>query len=77
MIDSIISSEEEYAHIYMLNSENLSYALPNVIIMHPGPTNKGIEISHNVAEKNSIILLQVKMGVAVRKAILQYLLYNN
>ncbi|GAT76262.1 aspartate carbamoyltransferase catalytic subunit [Ehrlichia ruminantium] len=74
MTNFTISSEEEYAYLYMLNSENLSYARSDVIVMHPGPTNKGVEISHYVAEKKSIILLQVKMGVAVRKAILEYLL---
>ncbi|QGR02499.1 aspartate carbamoyltransferase catalytic subunit [Ehrlichia ruminantium] len=76
MTNFIISSKEEYAHTYMLNSNNLSYTRPDVIIMHPGPANKGTEISHHVAEKHSIILLQVKMGVAVRKALLQYLLSN-
>ncbi|AAZ68461.1 aspartate carbamoyltransferase catalytic subunit [Ehrlichia canis] len=73
----VIPSEEEYSHLYMLNSERLSYAKKDVIIMHPGPTNKGTEISNNVAENKSVILLQVKMGVAVRKAILHYLLYGN
>ncbi|WDM84888.1 aspartate carbamoyltransferase catalytic subunit [Ehrlichia sp. JZT12] len=77
IVNCVIPSEKEYSYLYMLNSEKLSYAKSDVIIMHPGPINKGIEISNNVAEKNSIILLQVKMGVAVRKAILHYLLCNN
>nr|WP_156965579.1 aspartate carbamoyltransferase catalytic subunit [Candidatus Neoehrlichia lotoris] len=71
---STISSFKEYAHLYSLNEEKLMYTKPNSIIMHPGPINKGIEISHHVAEQHSVILLQVKMGVAVRKAILHYLL---
>ena len=78
IINCVIPSETEYSHLYMLNHEKLlSCIKKDVIIMHPGPTNKGIEISNNVAEKNSVILLQVKMGVAVRKALLHYLLCNN
>ncbi|ABD45390.1 aspartate carbamoyltransferase [Ehrlichia chaffeensis str. Heartland] len=76
IINCVIPSEQEYSHLYMLNHEKLLHAKKDVIVMHPGPTNKGIEISNNVAEKNSVILLQVKMGVAARKAILHYLLYN-
>ena len=77
IVNYVIPSEAEYSYLYMLDSEKLSYAKSNVIIMHPGPINRGIEISNNVAEKNSIILLQVKMGVAVRKAILHYLLVHS
>ncbi|QXK91917.1 aspartate carbamoyltransferase catalytic subunit [Neoehrlichia mikurensis] len=74
MIDNIVPSLKDYSHLYLLNKEKLAYTKPNVIIMHPGPANKGVEISNNVADKHSVILLQVKMGVAVRKAILHYLL---
>ncbi|MDB1135747.1 aspartate carbamoyltransferase catalytic subunit [Candidatus Anaplasma sp. TIGMIC] len=67
-------SASEYARHYMLNKSRLSVARENVIVMHPGPINRGIEISSEVADKSSSILLQVKMGVAVRKAILHYML---
>ena len=68
-------SLKEYSKYYMLDENRLS-ALnnKNVIIMHPGPINRGVEISSKVADEHSAILLQVKMGIAVRKAILHYML---
>ncbi|WP_249549198.1 aspartate carbamoyltransferase catalytic subunit [Anaplasma phagocytophilum] len=67
-------STNEYSGHYMLDKAKLSLAKDDVIIMHPGPINRGIEISDEVADESSSILLQVKMGVAVRKAILHYML---
>ncbi|QLL66672.1 aspartate carbamoyltransferase catalytic subunit [Anaplasma phagocytophilum str. Norway variant1] len=67
-------SANEYSRHYMLDKAKLSIAKDDVIIMHPGPMNRGIEISDEVADASSSILLQVKMGVAVRKAILHYML---
>ncbi|MBV0899179.1 MAG: aspartate carbamoyltransferase catalytic subunit [Wolbachia endosymbiont of Fragariocoptes setiger] len=64
-------SEKEYFHFYGLNSEKLLYAKPDVIVMHPGPVNRGVEIGNDVSE--NVILQQVKFGVAIRKAIFNIL----
>lgn len=64
----------EYSKFYCLTPERVSLAKENVIIMHPGPINRGIEISHEVADgPYSVILEQVTNGLAVRMAVL-YLL---
>ncbi|MBW1989335.1 MAG: aspartate carbamoyltransferase catalytic subunit [Deltaproteobacteria bacterium] len=71
---SLIPSEREYARVYGLNPERAALAAPDVLIMHPGPINRGVEISPEVADgPYSIILDQVTNGVAVRMALL-YLL---
>ncbi|WP_265037492.1 aspartate carbamoyltransferase catalytic subunit [Wolbachia endosymbiont (group A) of Anomoia purmunda] len=64
------SSEKEYFHLYGLDSQKLSYAKPDAIVMHPGPINRGIEISSDVAD--CVILQQVEFGLAIRKAVLHY-----
>jgi aspartate carbamoyltransferase catalytic subunit len=67
-------SMREYAVHYGLNKEHLKLAAEDAIVMHPGPMNRGIEISSEVADgARSLILDQVSNGVAVRMAIL-YLL---
>jgi aspartate carbamoyltransferase catalytic subunit len=67
-------SSEDYVLGYQLNSERLRRAKPNTIILHPGPINRGIEITPEVADgPQSCVLEQVTNGVAVRMAIL-YLL---
>ncbi len=59
---------------YCLNSERLQYADPAAIVMHPGPLNRGDEITSEVADgPQSVILQQVSNGVAVRMAVLDYL----
>lgn len=64
-------SEREYSRRYGLNRERLKRAKPDVLIMHPGPINRGLEISPDVADgPHSIILDQVTNGVAVRMALL-------
>ena len=69
-------SEREYAQCYGLTEEKLAGAKEDVLIMHPGPINRGVEIESQVADsKNSIILEQVENGVAVRMAVL-FLLAN-
>ncbi|WFW29728.1 MAG: aspartate carbamoyltransferase catalytic subunit [Wolbachia endosymbiont of Menacanthus eurysternus] len=68
-----IPSEKEYFYLYGLDSQKLSYAKPNAIVMHPGPINRGIEISDDITDV--VILQQVKFGLAIRKAILHY--YNS
>ena len=61
----------EYHHLYGIDERRLSMMKSNVIIMHPGPINRGIEISQEVADgKNSVILQQVSNGLAVRMAVL-------
>jgi len=70
-----IPSLKEYARLYSLREEHLQKAKPDVIIMHPGPMNRGIEISDAVADgPYSVILDQVENGVAVRMAVLFLLL---
>lgn len=69
--DYLFSSEKEYAQLYGLNMEKLKKAKNDVLIMHPGPINRGVEISPAVADgPYSIILDQVTNGVAVRMALL-------
>ncbi len=64
-------SEREYSKRYGLNLEKLKSARSDVLIMHPGPINRGLEISPDVADgPHSIILDQVTNGVAVRMALL-------
>jgi aspartate carbamoyltransferase catalytic subunit len=65
------STEREYARAYGLSRERMAGAKENVMIMHPGPVNRGVEISSEVADgPNSVILEQVTNGVALRMALL-------
>ena len=69
-----LPSLREYFNIFGMTSERLSRAKPDVIIMHPGPINRGVEIASEIADGPfSVILEQVSNGVAVRMAVL-YLL---
>jgi aspartate carbamoyltransferase catalytic subunit len=71
---SYIPSIKEYSTLFGLNKSLLKEAAKDVIIMHPGPMNRGVEISDEVADgPYSVILEQVENGVAVRMAVL-YLL---
>jgi len=64
-------STREYAAIYGLNSERMKRCKKNVIIMHPGPINRGIELTPELADgERSVILDQVANGLAVRMAVL-------
>ncbi len=70
----LFPSIREYIKFYGINAERLKKAKKDVIIMHPGPINRGIELSSDIADGyHSIILDQVTNGVAVRMAVL-YLL---
>ncbi|MCU0597687.1 MAG: aspartate carbamoyltransferase catalytic subunit [Desulfobacterales bacterium] len=70
----LFPSEREYSKRFGLNISRLQHAKPDVLIMHPGPLNRGVEIAPEVADAPySVILDQVTSGVAVRMAIL-YLL---
>jgi aspartate carbamoyltransferase catalytic subunit len=67
----MIPSLREYARFYGLNPTNLQLAKPDAIVMHPGPMNRGVEISSVVADgPQNVILDQVENGVAVRMALL-------
>lgn len=75
MNESFFPSVREYFRYYGLTSERASRARPDVIIMHPGPMNRGVEIATDVADGPfSVILDQVSAGVAVRMATLYLLL---
>lgn len=68
---TLIPSLREYARFYGLNPENIKLAKPDVIVLHPGPMNRGVEISSQVADgPHNVILDQVENGVAVRMALL-------
>ena len=60
----------EYARLYGMNKTRLGRAHKNVIVMHPGPINRGVEISSEVADHSSVILEQVTNGVALRMAVM-------
>jgi aspartate carbamoyltransferase catalytic subunit len=68
-------SLEEYIRLYQLNAGRLGKAKPRVVVMHPGPMNRGVEISSEVADAPyAAITAQVSAGVAVRMAVLFMLL---
>ena len=72
--ESFFPSIREYANSYQINRDVLKQAKPDVLIMHPGPVNRGIEITSDVVDgPYSVILDQVTHGLAVRMAVL-YLL---
>jgi aspartate carbamoyltransferase catalytic subunit len=67
-------STREYAQQYGVDKEILNSLSKEIVIMHPGPINRGVEITSDVADsKQSVILDQVENGVAIRMAVI-YLL---
>ncbi|BDU50394.1 aspartate carbamoyltransferase catalytic subunit [Haliovirga abyssi] len=69
--DSLFPSLDEYHNFFGLNDERLKKMKEDAIIMHPGPMNRGVEISFDVADcKQQVILDQVENGVAIRMALL-------
>ncbi|MBB4001680.1 aspartate carbamoyltransferase catalytic subunit [Aurantimonas endophytica] len=75
MAGSFVPSVREYFHYFGLDAEKLAFARPDALVMHPGPMNRGVEISSEVADgPQSVIEEQVEMGVAVRMAVIQALL---
>jgi len=71
----LFPSLQEYAERYCLTTERLQRAKSGVLVMHPGPMNRGVEIAPEVADGfESVILAQVTNGVAVRMALLYLLL---
>jgi aspartate carbamoyltransferase catalytic subunit len=70
-----IPSTSDYARLYQLNAQRLARARSEAIVMHPGPMNRGVEISNDVADgSQSVISDQVANGVLIRMAVLDYLL---
>ena len=64
-------SVREYSHYFGLTVERMKRAKPDILVMHPGPINRGLEIESEVADgPNSVILQQVANGLAVRMAVL-------
>lgn len=71
MNGAFIPSEHEYFETFGLTAERLRHAKPDVMVMHPGPINRGVEIESSVADgSRSVILQQVTHGVAVRMAVM-------
>lgn len=71
MDGQLVPSEQEYFNRYGLTEEKLRYANKDVTVMHPGPINRGLEISSAVADgTRSVILEQVTNGIAVRMSVM-------
>ena len=74
MIAADIPDEQTYFDGFGLTNDRLKLAKPDAIVMHPGPVNRGIELSSNVADgPQSAILQQVTNGIAVRMAVMEIL----
>jgi aspartate carbamoyltransferase catalytic subunit len=75
MTGAFLPSEHEYFERFGLTEARLAKAAPDVIVMHPGPINRGVEIDSRVADgPHSVILQQVSNGIAVRMAIMSLVL---
>lgn len=71
MQGALLPSAQEYYQTYGLTQQKLAIAKPDAIVMHPGPINRGVEISSEVADgPQSVILEQVTHGIAVRMAVM-------
>ena len=71
MSGALLPTEAEYFNLYGLTEDKLKHAKDDVIVMHPGPINRGVEMDSAVADgKHSVILEQVSNGIAVRMAIM-------
>ncbi len=75
MARGLVPSAREYFRFFGLDAAKLAFAKPDVLVMHPGPMNRGVEIDSAVADDplHSVIGEQVEMGVAVRMAVLDVL----
>jgi len=73
--DKFLPSMREYSMLFGINQAKLDEGSDHLIVMHPGPTNRGVELSADVADgRQSVILDQVTNGVAVRMAVLYLVL---
>ena len=78
MESGLLPSESEFFHRYGLTQERLALAKPDVLVMHPGPINRGVEIASEAADgPHSVILEQVTNGIAVRMAVMSITLGNH
>ena len=77
MSGAMLPSAGEYFKSFGLTPDKLALAKPDAIVMHPGPINRGVEISSTVADgQHSVILPQVTFGIAVRMAVMSILAGN-
>jgi aspartate carbamoyltransferase catalytic subunit len=75
MAGAFVPSVREYFRYFGLDAEKLKVARKDALVMHPGPMNRGVEISSEIADgPQSVIQEQVEMGVAVRMAVMEALL---
>jgi len=75
MVEGLVSSLADYHRDYGLTRARMGRASPDAVVLHPGPMNRGVEISDEVADgPQSMVLRQVANGVAVRMAVLETLL---
>lgn len=76
--DSFFPSVKEYHDLFGMNAKRMEKTKKDVLIMHPGPMNRGVEISFDTADCNrQVILDQVENGVAVRMALLDLIIRGN
>ena len=77
MSGATVPSEGEFFRTHGLTPERLARAKPDALVMHPGPTNRGVEIAASVADgPQSVILEQVTWGIAVRMAVMSMIIGN-
>jgi len=77
MSGAMLPSSAEFFKNFGLTPEKLALAKPDVIVMHPGPINRGVEIESSVADgPHSVILPQVTFGIAVRMAVMSIIAGN-
>lgn len=75
MEEGLVSSLEDYHRDFGLTAERLRRAAPDAVVLHPGPVNRGVEITDEVVDgPQSLVLRQVSNGVAIRMAVLEALL---
>ena len=73
MSEGLLSSIGEYASMYQVNRESLRAASPDVLVMHPGPINRGVEVDDAAADGiHSVITAQIENGIFVRMASLYW-----
>jgi aspartate carbamoyltransferase catalytic subunit len=72
MGEAFLPSTREYSRLFGINPARLERMKPEAVVLHPGPINRGVELSPVVADgPRSVILEQVANGVAVRRAVLE------
>lgn len=75
MVEGLVSSLDDYHRAYGLTEARVRRAAADAVVLHPGPMNRGVEITDDVADgPRSLVLRQVANGVAVRMAVLERLL---